>query len=139
MPAFFEFGILFSIGSLAYGLLEILFRGFTHWSMLIAGGVCFVLMYPICTGFRTAKWKKWIMCGAVITAVEFVAGGIVNILLGWNVWDYSAHRFDLMGQICLMFSALWTLLSIPAAELCIILQRKVFSRRPFLKGKPRQT
>ena len=31
--------VLFSIGAMGYGLIEILWRGYTHWSMLTAGGI----------------------------------------------------------------------------------------------------
>ena len=34
--------LLFSFGALGYGLIEILWRGHTHPSMLTAGGICFV-------------------------------------------------------------------------------------------------
>lgn len=54
---------------------------------------------------------------AVITLVEFVAGLIVNVWLGWDVWDYSGAPFNIMGQICLPYSALWCL----AAAIAIVL------------------
>ena len=39
---------------------------------------------------------------------------IVNIILQWNVWDYSNVPFNVMGQICLPFSIIWFFLSLPA-------------------------
>ena len=47
----------------------------------------------------------------VVTGIEFVSGCIVNLWLGWNVWDYSHMPFNLLGQICLPFSLLWVLVS----------------------------
>ena len=126
MPVFLQYILLFVIGGVGYGLLETLCRGFTHWTMLLTGGACFSLMYRICTRFCEPKWKKWIMCGVAITAVEFVTGGIVNVLMKWNVWDYSSHKLNLMGQICFLFSLLWVLVSIPATELCLYLQKHLF-------------
>ena len=35
--------LLFPIGSAGYGLVETLWRGHTHWTMLVAGGVCFLI------------------------------------------------------------------------------------------------
>lgn len=127
---FFVYLLLFTAGGLLYGLIEIVFRGYTHWSMLIAGGICFLLIYFVNAGVDAPKWQKWILGGAIITAVEFVAGCIVNLRLGWNVWDYSGHRFNLMGQICLLFSVLWVGLSVPAIE-CCDLARKLLE--PILK------
>ena len=118
MPAFIEYLAVFISGGCAYGLIEIVYRGFTHWSMLTTGGICFLFLYIICIKSQEPIWKKWIMGGAVITTVEFVAGGIFNILLGWDVWSYSNMNFNFMGQICLGFSLLWFLLCIPAMWLC---------------------
>lgn len=117
---------VFLSGGALYGVVEVLFRGYTHWTMLISGGICFTLLYLISGNSREPKWKKWIMSGAVITAVEFIVGGIVNIILGWNVWDYSDRFGNLMGQICLAFTAMWVLLSIPAIELCAVISKYVF-------------
>ena len=33
---------VFSIGAAGYSLLEILWRGNTHWTMTLAGGICFM-------------------------------------------------------------------------------------------------
>lgn len=52
-----------------------------------------------------------IIGGAIITAVEFVSGCIINLWLGWAVWDYSNMPLNLLGQICLPFSLLWVLIS----------------------------
>lgn len=114
MKAFLLRFFIFCGGGLLYGLIEILFRGFTHWSMLITGGICCVILHSVSTRSIWPLWQKCILGGAAITAVEFVAGAIVNISLGWGVWDYSAQPLNLMGQICPLFSLAWTGLSIPA-------------------------
>jgi uncharacterized membrane protein len=119
---------IFAIGGVGYGIIEILWRGYTHWTMLIAGGLCFSLLYIIENRFHVPRWQKWIMGGAVITAVEFVSGGIINILLGWNVWSYDNMGLNLMGQICPVYSMLWTILSVPVMGLCGGLEKGVFGR-----------
>lgn len=125
---------VYVIGSLGYGLIETFFRGYTHWSMLVAGGVCFCLMYKI-SEMPIRKWQKWVLGASVITTVEFIAGAVVNIWLDWNVWDYSRHAFNLFGQICPFFTFLWFLLSIPVMELCRIL-RGYFNRVRLLSPAP---
>ena len=40
--------LLFLVGSCAYPTLEMLWRGYTHSSMALAGGVCMVLINKIC-------------------------------------------------------------------------------------------
>lgn len=110
--------ILFWIGGLIYVLLEVVARGRTHWTMFIVGGVAFFLIGCINEKYRSmALVKQMIIGSAVITLLEFVCGCIVNLMLGWNVWDYSNMPFNLLGQICLPFSILWFLLSAIAVVL----------------------
>jgi len=104
----------FLSGGVIYNLLELLWRGYSHWSMTIAGGLCCIIIH-----FINQKWIKkniffrcLIGC-AVITAVEFAIGIIVNRILMLNVWDYSNMSFNVLGQICPVFSLLWFVLSFP--------------------------
>ena len=43
-------------GGLLYGLIELLWRGWTHWSMLLCGGACFALTYQISLSALTFPW-----------------------------------------------------------------------------------
>lgn len=121
-----EYLSVYAIGAVGYGAIEILFVGKTHWTMLISGGICFVFVYLIGTQSREVPLKKWIMGAAVITTVEFIVGAIVNISLGWKVWDYSHHALNHMGQICLLFSFFWFLLCIPAMAFSRFIKSKFF-------------
>ena len=105
---------LFLVGGVLYNLIEILFRGHTHWTMYIVGGVCFILLGLLneITDWEFPLLWQAIDGGIIITLVEFVAGCIVNLWLGWGVWDYSNMPFNLLGQICLPFSAIWCVISI---------------------------
>lgn len=118
-----EFLWVWLLGGGGYCLLELLWRGRTHWTMFLAGGVCVLLMYLIATRTAFPPWQKWIACAAAITAVEFTAGCIVNLRLGWDVWDYSALPLNLGGQICALYSFFWFLLSIPGCFVCAGLHR----------------
>ena len=130
MMVFLEYISVYVFGGLGYGTLETLWRGYTHWTMLLTGGLCCCLMYLIATRMREPLWRKWIMCAFVVTAVEFTVGCLVNLRLGWNVWDYSALPLDLMGQICPLFSLFWFLLSIPCVGLSVFLKKYVFIKAP---------
>lgn len=110
--------ILFGIGGLVYTLLEIIVRGRTHWTMFIVGGVAFFLIGCINEKYRSMALVKQMIIGAlVITLLELVCGCIVNLWLGWGVWDYSNMPFNLLGQVCVPFSILWFLLSAVAVVL----------------------
>ena len=104
---------LFSIGAVGYGLIEILWRGYTHPSMLTAGGLCFVFFGTVCQKFKKAGLLlKGIIGSAFITSIELIFGIIFNIILKKNVWDYSRMPLNLGGQICAGYSFLWLLLSL---------------------------
>lgn len=103
--------LVFALGGSAYGLMELLFRGHTHWTMVITGGACVLTLYWL---------EEWLMgmplilaaaAGAmIVTAYEFSVGLIVNVRLGWHVWDYSALPGNIMGQICPVFTVAWFVL-----------------------------
>ncbi len=115
-----EYGVVFSVGALGYGGLELLWRGNTHWTMLVAGGMCLCGIYRWHAGKqKPALWRCGLVSGAIITGFEFLAGVIVNLWLHWDVWDYSQFRVQLLGQICLVYSALWCLLGVPLHYLCL--------------------
>lgn len=125
-----EYSIIYTIGAMGYGLLETLWRGYTHWSMTVAGGLCLMLIYGI--NARYDHWgffKKCMASAIAVTVVEFVIGCVVNLMLGWHVWDYSSMPFSLMGQVCLGFCGLWFLLCIPLLTFSALLQKKLFGYR----------
>ena len=103
---------LFLIGGIGYPLLEILWRGYTHPSMGVVGGLCLITIY-----FINMKLRKWSIsfrafcCTLAITFIEFISGVLLNIVFRLGVWDYSGRILNVMGQICLPYSILWFLLS----------------------------
>ncbi|MBC8545637.1 hypothetical protein H8711_01625 [Clostridiaceae bacterium NSJ-31] len=118
--------LLFLIGSSGYSLIEVLWRKYTHWTMALTGGVCFVVLHGI---FRRCRplWKKCVYGAASITGVEFTVGCVVNRLLGWNVWDYSHMSGNLLGQVCPLYTFLWSLLCIPVSGLSRLLDRHLLT------------
>ena len=117
---------VYAIGASGYYLLEILWRGRSHWSMAVLGGFCFLLFYSLNTFFHFKRLWHSCFCGAVlITALEFACGCLVNLTLSWNVWDYSRSRFHVLGQICLEYSCLWFLLCIPLCGLSAAIRKKI--------------
>lgn len=120
-----QYVLIFMIGAIGYGILEIAFRGYTHWTMFLTGGVCFCILYVINKlMMKKALWKKCFVGATLITGIEFVVGCIVNIWFKWNVWDYSALKFQIFGQVCVLFSILWFILCIPVFLLSSKIEKK---------------
>lgn len=106
--------ILLIIGGTLYFIIEVLYRGYSHLSMFLLGGICFVVIGLINEVFdyKMSLLKFQMPIAAiVVTVLEFITGLIVNKWLGLNVWDYSNTPFNVMGQICLPFTIVWYLLS----------------------------
>ena len=119
---------VFLIGSCTYSCIELVWRGFTHWTMGLTGGTCFCILYNVYTRFeRLSLFRKCAIGSAVITAAEFIVGCIVNLQLRWDVWDYSSLPFNLLGQICPLYTGLWFLLSLPIVGATHYLNRSLFS------------
>lgn len=105
----FKNTILFGLGGIFYILIELLWRGRSHWSMFILGGLCFVLVGVINekSRGRLPLLLQGVIGATVITALEFVTGYIVNIKLHMDVWSYYDAPLNIMGQVCLPYMILW--------------------------------
>lgn len=114
MSTFFKYFILFSVGGLIYMMIEIMFSGSTHWTMGVLGGICFILIGLIDSYFDLPLYKQMLIGSIIVTALEFIAGVILNLWLHLNIWDYSMLPYNILGQVCLPFSLLWFLLCLPA-------------------------
>jgi uncharacterized membrane protein len=81
--------------------------------MLIAGGICFILIGLLNEGYtwNMSLLSQMVISSIIITAIEFIVGLIVNVWLKLSVWDYSMLPYNIMGQVCLLFTNIWFLLS----------------------------
>ena len=84
--------------------------------MFVAGGLAAWGIDGICNGIFAAfpLLLRSVAGGLTLTAVEFITGCVVNLGLGKQVWDYSGRHGQVLGQICLHSTVLWTILSLPA-------------------------
>lgn len=98
--------ILFYLGGGVYMTLEFLWRGRSHYSMFLLGGLCFLLMGQLNRLLRRVSLSvQLLMSSAMITSLEFATGLLVN--RDYAVWDYRNMPYNFLGQICLPFSLLW--------------------------------
>ena len=106
--------ILWLIGGLLYMGIELIWRGYSHWTMFVLGGICFILLGRIneVIPWDMPLWLQVLIGTAIITGLEFITGCIVNLWLGWNVWDYSNVPLNVFGQICLPYILLWAPMSL---------------------------
>ncbi len=124
----YKYLFLFLVGGFTYFYIEILFRGYSHFSMIICGGLAFILCGAInqLMHFRISLVSQMILSSIIITGLEFVTGYLVNIRLHWNVWDYSKMPYNLHGQICAAYSAIWLILSLVCIFVDDLIRWKIF-------------
>lgn len=114
---------VFCTGAALYVLAEIFWRGRSHWTMALAGGLCMLLLRRILMKFPTGNMVLLCFAGAVvITAVEYVFGAVFNVALKMQVWDYSNKKYNICGQICPQYGALWVVLCAPAYKIIAFLE-----------------
>ena len=88
-----------ALGGALYCLLEMLWRGYSHVSMFLVGGFCFWMLSRV-GRLPRPLWQRALLGAALVTAVEFFSGLLLNRVLHLNTWDYSGFRFHLLGQVC---------------------------------------
>ena len=123
-----KYEFLFFVGATIYVIIEKLYRGYSHWTMFLLGGICFIALGLI---NEVIPWDMPLLLqmfigGIIITVLELITGCVVNIWLGWNVWDYSELPFNLWGQISLFSSIVWVGLSLVGIVLDDFIRWKFF-------------
>lgn len=114
----------FLMGYFLYSMIEIINRGYTHWTMALTGGIVLAILYAINARRSMTLLKSCFIGAVIITIIEFAVGIFVNIIMDWQVWDYTDVPLNILGQICLPFSGIWFLLCIPAYFLCREIRKK---------------
>lgn len=120
--------IIFGLGAFIYGAIEVIVRGYTHWTMALTGGAVMALFMLINRSRDVNILMRCLLGALVITSLEFAVGAVVNLGLGWDVWDYSEKPFNIMGQICPLFTLGWFALSLPGFMLCTAVEKRLSSR-----------
>ena len=116
--------LMFFLGGTGYVGLEFLWRGRSHISMFLAGGICFLLLGKLEEVKPRLPLALRCLVGAgIITCVELAAGLLAN--RDYSVWDYRRMPLNYHGQICLVYSLLWIPVSLGAMLLYRLLKGRL--------------
>ncbi len=101
---------LWATGGCLYYTFEVLFRGFSHWSMFLLGGICMVFCtwQGLTLRWSDPLWLQILRCTVFVTSMEFITGIILNRWCGFEIWNYDNQPFQLFGQICLPFMIIFS-------------------------------
>ena len=119
--------VIFITGGLIYMGLEMLWRGYTHWTMGIVAGIATILIGLIneIVPKDTPLLVQAPIASLIITELEYISGEILNVYLGLNIWDYSQMPLNVDGQVCLPASLLWMVIGLIAVVLDDFIRAKL--------------
>ena len=131
---------LFTIFALTYMNIEVLigaffvpqgkyfaFLGRTSLWMGLLGGIAGMFIGLLNEKTKLSIFKQTIISALFITTIEFLTGLLLNIHLGFAIWDYSSLPLNIMGQICILFIVFWFIITPFAIWLDDMLRFLIFS------------
>ena len=109
-----KLGLFLSCGFI-YCMIEILFRGWSHWSMFILTGFLGVFCVDSINNTLSfdCDYIVQILISTILCTIgEGISGIILNVWLQLNVWDYSKMAFGtfFFGQCNVIFCVAWLLI-----------------------------
>ena len=109
-----KLGLFLSCGFIYY-MIEILFRGWSHWSMFVLAGFLGVFCVDSVNNvlFFDCDYIVQILISTILCIIgEGISGIILNVWLQLNVWDYSKMTFGtfFFGQCNVLFCFAWMLI-----------------------------
>ncbi len=119
MRKIFKYAVLLIYGGVIYYFIELIYRGYSHYAMILVGGLCFIcigLLNELYT-YKIPLIKQMFISSLIVTVIELIAGVVLNMWLKLDIWDYSTLRFNILGQISLQTSVVWFFLALPAIYL----------------------
>jgi len=118
LRAIFKHLVLFLILGLIYYGIEVWFRGYSYWQMVV---VAMIITFLIDSLNEYVPWSMPLyqqvgLATIFSISIEFFSGLLFRSL-GWILWDYSNMAFNILGVIQLYFCLAW----IPLSALAIFL------------------
>ena len=109
-----KLGLFLSCGFI-YCMIEILFRGWSHWSMFVSAGFLGVFCVDSVNNVLSfdCDYIVQILISTILCTIgEGISGIILNVWLQLNVWDYSKMAFGtfFFGQCNVLFCFAWMLI-----------------------------
>jgi len=87
-------------------------RGFLQGPVLPIYGSGAIIILFVTLPVEQHLWLVWLLGMLAATALEYVVGAAMEKLFKVRYWDYSKHKFNLNGHICLTSSIAWGFFSI---------------------------
>lgn len=132
------YGSIFIISGLIYIILELMWRGRTHWTMFLCAGLCGLVMANINNNlleFDTDFLKQVVISALCCTTFEFLFGIMFNG--DFSIWDYrnTWGTIHILGdQVNILFFGIWIIISVFSLPFLDWLQWKLgLAEKPYYR------
>ena len=119
---FFSMLTYFIIYSILGWILESVFRSICEKKLINTGflkgpfcpiyGIGAIIMITLLSGIKDAPVLLFLISFIVLTIWEYLVGVLLEKLFKTKYWDYSDHKFNYKGRICLTNSLAWGILGV---------------------------
>lgn len=123
---------LFLVGFFGYMIMELLFRGYTYFTMGVLGGITILILDKLNSKI---SWDMDLLLqgcigSILITTMELIVGEFIKINHFTEMWNYSNIPMNFDGVICLPYSLLWILVSLFAIFVADSINYYLFNEQP---------
>lgn len=132
------YGSIFIISGLIYTMLELMWRGRTHWTMFLCAGLCGLVMANVnnhLLEFDTDFLKQVVVSALCCTGFEFLFGIMFNG--DFSIWDYRGlwGTIHILGdQVNILFFGVWIIISVFSLPFLDWLQWKLgLAEKPYYR------
>ena len=118
----FELITYFIIYSFLGWVMESIFRSICEKKLINTGflrgpfcpiyGIGAIIMFVFLNGFESKPILLFCIAIILLTGWEYVVGVLLEKLFHTKYWDYSYHKFNFQGRICLTNSICWGVLGV---------------------------
>ena len=130
--------VIFLVSGFIYTALEILWRGYSHWTMFVCAGLCGLAMANINNNwleFDTDFRIQVVASALICILMEFIFGIIFNG--DFTIWDYRGlwGTIHWLGdQVNVLFFGVWMVISLFGLPLLDWMQWKLgFAEKPYYR------
>ncbi len=114
--------IYFILYSFLGWVMESIFRSICEKKLINTGflrgpfcpiyGIGSIIMLLLLQRFENMPILLFLMSLIILTAWEYIVGVLLEKIFHTKYWDYSNHRFNFQGRICLTNSIYWGILGV---------------------------
>lgn len=119
---FFEILTYFIIYSFLGWIMESTFRSICEKKLINTGflrgtfcpiyGIGAIIMFLFLDNFEDKPVLLFFISIVILTLWEYIVGATLEKLFDTKYWDYSEHKFNFQGRICLTNSIFWGILGV---------------------------